>query len=105
MKLKLKGFGGLHRPIKKDQLQFALYDVIELCRRELGSDYHISVLMIDSRNPKWYLFKHYDNFNKYFDEANKVILSSTKGNTIEDLVEFTLNERKMKLNESTQDKI
>lgn len=96
MKLKLKGFGGLHRPYKKDQLQFALYDLIELCRRELGKEYHISVVMFEAHNPKWYLFKHYDDLKKYFDEKNVPILSTTNGNTIEDLVKFTLNNRKEK---------
>lgn len=94
MKLELKGFGGLHRPVKEDPLKFVLYNVIELCRSELGKDYHISVVMNDCSNPKWYLFKYYDDFKKYFDENNGPILAATKGNTIEDLVKFTLENRK-----------
>ena len=71
-------------------IKWVLNDVLELCRRELGNDYHMCIELYDYTIPEWTLYKRYDDPDKYFSPENKAILSSKKGNTIEELVKFTL---------------
>ena len=80
-----------HQELK---LEFILNDVLELCRKELGSDYHMCITLNSLTNPEWVVYKHYDDPDKYFSPENTPILSSKSYDTIEDLVKFTLKNRK-----------
>lgn len=75
-------------------LKWVLNDVLELCRRELGKDYHMCIELVDYSNPEWTLFKRFDDPDMYFSPDNTPILSSKNYDTIEDLVKFTLEHRK-----------
>lgn len=72
------------------ELKWVLNDVLELCRRELGKDYHMCIELYDYTMPEWTLYIKYEDPDMYFSPENKAILSSKKGNTIEELVKFTL---------------
>lgn len=69
-----------------------LFNVIEKCRYYLKDEYHLCVKYNGTIFPKYALFKKYDNdWNKYFDDSNKSILSTSKGSTLQDLVLYTRN--------------
>ena len=83
-------------PQNELKLEFILNDVLELCRKELGKDYHMCITLNSLTKPEWVVYKHYDDPDMYFSPDNKAILSSKNFDTIEDLVQFTLKNRKEK---------